>query len=451
MAFTRPSSILLADWGAYLGTYRSPKKLVNDLILLSLLYDNVLIQDEILVLIPQLANWFGTSRGLDLLHKIFCLDSIKLLKWPTYAYTSNICTDPIKHPMFARAEWHVKNSTAGDQLFRPTEQQAVLYKELEAILSVRRRAARDRWTKSKIDVYQSFRDILRNVLSKEAFTPWLRFQYSAIKDKTKEEYIGYITDPARAVHDLRKNKPEIRVVYKNGIPDFSRSLGFQVSTLYDRNEKLALQSLIQSVYAIPLCESEHAIGRYSGRLMEIPWFEDEEKVPAYLDAERVLLEPATNKILYLPDVMDDFPKVVNEIRSTEAGKALRKAFADLGKTLSLKEIESCWSSVAHELSSHVKQRGKKYVARTVMGILSVAEISVATIVDFAEIVHPTGLPPLLESAIPAFIGRGFGLCSDLGYKLLNKRLLRFKTYRELNRAVNIRCTWLPTSSQMSSM
>lgn len=79
------SRIVLCDWAANvesIGT--SPTKIAHQLAILSLIYDDVLIQDEIFALSNQMAQIFTPGREFEILKQCFEIGSIKVLKHKAY-------------------------------------------------------------------------------------------------------------------------------------------------------------------------------------------------------------------------------------------------------------------------------------------------------------------------------------------------------------------------------
>jgi len=433
MTKKRPTSLILTDWGANGNVYKSPRKFVTDIIILSLLYDKVLIQDEIFVLSDSLPKWFNTPAKHVLLSKIFELDSVVLLAWPTIAYTKNITTDPKKHPLVARAEWHVRNSTRGDELFAPNELHNAFYEKVEDILSIRSSSIRERAFGTDIDVGTSYRKILHDVLSMKRYESWLRSLYPDISDTTRDAMLKYIDNPSLAVQELKDKGFQVNALIWDDAPIFNRSLGFQVSKMYKEKEKNALQQLIQSAYAIPLCDSEDAIGRYGRFLKEVPWCSSEKDAERNAQENKVVVEAVVNTKLWLPEWFDDFPSIINKVRSTKEGRALRRSVEELGNEITFNEITRRWQEVADILSSYCPQKSKCNAITTAVRIGS--DITIGTVVD---LLTPEGSSPLAS-----MLGTGIGVAADHIYQLIKNDLHRQVVREELEKAVDFRCSWIP--------
>ena len=56
----------------------------------------------------------------------------------------------------------------------------------------------------------------------------------------------------------------------DGRPIFNRSLAYQATDLFHSAQAAAMRSLIQTTFAAPFVSREHAAGRYSAFLRELP-------------------------------------------------------------------------------------------------------------------------------------------------------------------------------------
>ncbi len=432
----RPNFIILTDWGAFASVYQSPVKLVSDLIVLSLLYDEILIQDEVFVLSDLMPAWFADSEGSSLLAKIFDLDSVVLLGWKSYP--KDITVDPKLYPMLARAEFHQKYSTQGDQLFIPNEENIKFYKKIEYSILNRQSALRERGSKNTLDVYSSFLHIFKELLTVKIYEAWMSSLFPSITKEIKDEILSFIENPHKAVEELQNNGHDVRTVIEGGNPVFNRSLGFQISKLYNTEVRNSLQRLIQSSYAIPLCESEEAVGRYGNLLKEVPWHSSKEVAQQQMSEDKVSVEIELNTELSIPNLFSDFPKVINSVRGTEAGILLREAMREVGDDIDFSNIREHWNAVANELASF-SEPNKKMTAKTTA--LRIGEkIFIGTVLG--EVGNMAfGILPV--PGLGAMLGARVGLAFDHGHNLMKKELQHQKIREQIERFVDFRCSWIP--------
>src|SRR5437867_3753046 len=101
----RPRSVALTDWTADVDHLRADRDaIIYQLLILSLLYDEILVQDELLVLSDPLAEGFGQGEGKRIWEEVLDVGSFVILQLPISAYR----TDDLKeyaqnHPIEARA------------------------------------------------------------------------------------------------------------------------------------------------------------------------------------------------------------------------------------------------------------------------------------------------------------------------------------------------------------
>jgi hypothetical protein len=432
----RPNSIILTDWGAFASVYQSPVKLVSDLIVLSLLYDEILIQDEVFVLSDLMPAWFADSEGSSLLAKIFDLDSVVLLGWKSYP--KDITVDPKLYPMLARAEFHKKYSTQGDQLFIPNEENIKFYKKVEYSILNRQSALRERGSKNTLDVYSSFLHIFKELLTAKIYEAWMSSLFPSITKEIKDEILSFIENPCKAVEDLQNNGHDVRTVIEGGNTVFNRSLGFQISKLYNTEVRSSLQRLIQSSYAIPLCESEEAVGRYGNLLKEVPWHSSKEVAQQQLSEDKVSVEIELNTELSIPNLFSDFPKVINSVRETEAGILLREAMREVGDDIDFSNIREHWNAVANELARFSEPNMKMTAKTTALRIGE--KLFIGTVLG--EVGNMAfGILPV--PGLGAMLGAGVGLAFDHGHNLMKKELQHQKIREQIESFVDFRCSWIP--------
>ena len=130
---TRPPHLVLTD--LYWVDYEKREQFLLELLLLTLLYETVLIQDEYLVLGKSVARWFHRQRAFDLLKPFLDSGVLKVLKFPRQAHR-----DPEhlaiseNRPILARARQIEKYGSDGPYPFKPKEHQIEFYQRLDGYL-----------------------------------------------------------------------------------------------------------------------------------------------------------------------------------------------------------------------------------------------------------------------------------------------------------------------------
>ncbi|HEV3075441.1 MAG TPA: hypothetical protein VHB47_13560, partial [Thermoanaerobaculia bacterium] len=105
------SAVVLTDWGAKTeGLSASRDALLQELLLLSLVYDQLLIQDEVLALSTKLARWFTSGKDFDLLRRCLSIGSIVILTHHAYG-SDDLAELALRHPITARAKYIARRGT----------------------------------------------------------------------------------------------------------------------------------------------------------------------------------------------------------------------------------------------------------------------------------------------------------------------------------------------------
>ena len=121
----RPSSLLLNDLQSDPDSFGAhPEQLIYQLMLLSLLYEEILIPDETIVLSDKITQWLSSPAGFNQWTQLLDLGSITFLLHPTRAYDErdNELRDlSEKHPFLARAKHLQGRATKHGAEFRLDE------------------------------------------------------------------------------------------------------------------------------------------------------------------------------------------------------------------------------------------------------------------------------------------------------------------------------------------
>src|SRR5260370_29082462 len=98
-------SIVMIEWSRQNEpTHRNRDAFLWHQMLLSLLYDEVLAQDETIVSRNKMANWFAKGEDFRLLEEIFEIGGLTILKRPLQKYPDELKELAAKHPISARRE-----------------------------------------------------------------------------------------------------------------------------------------------------------------------------------------------------------------------------------------------------------------------------------------------------------------------------------------------------------
>jgi hypothetical protein len=430
-----PAAVVLTDWGANTeGLSGSRDALLQQLLLLSLVYDEVLIQDEVLALSKKLSRWFARGQDFELLRRCLEIGAIKVLTHRAYG-SDELAEMAVQRPISARARYIARVGTKEEKLFEPTLRQEVFHRQLDEAMpnSVRRPVgARD-----PFDIMASFGAILKDVLRQPEYARWLRRAFRGVTPGIAAEFANFVDDPENGVRALRAAGKEPRFVVDEGRVVFNRSLAYQLSELYGQGAANALQRLAASTFAAPFCWRESALGRFSDDLPELLWLPDEGPGRGHLEAA-VTVEAVVDTKVVVPRIGEEFVDAVSEVRASEAGRKLRKSVRRLGQTAAFDEHVTAWQEVAEALAMRLN-RPRRMTART--ALLNIGGHGViGTLVDAgakAALGEAAALPEIIGASL---LTHGLGVCFHHGYALMRNDLRRQALSRSLERAVEFRCS-----------
>jgi hypothetical protein len=438
-------SLVLTNWAAdERNIGKSPKEVLYELLLLSLLYDKILIQDEIFVLSPRMASWFSTGEYSELLRKCFDLGTLVVLKHPLFAYpTDELKELSLEAPILARAKYIQKFGTRAEYVFEPSAHQFALYHMIDSCLQNRPEAQRPVGYLKKLDIIPTFASILKEVLSSKHYTKWRNAAFRGITDAMAEEFVSFIEEPDRVVTRFRETGRDIVALTGSGDKTiFNRSLAYQAASLYPSRQARAMQRLVQTTFAAPFSWRENAAGSYSGSLRELLWIpagSPTELGEPERQEEIVSIEAYADVSTALPDLGSDFVKAIVRVCNSEAGMKLRRSIRQLGQDIDFRSQKDAWLEVADELAKAVIQP-KPFKIRT--AVIRIGEKMVlGSVAGLFDVIRgeKINIPTVLAGA---FFSGALGIAFDHGYEVLRNDLGRQKIRRQLERAVEFRCTSL---------
>lgn len=241
--------------------------------LLSLLYDEVLAQDETFICSRRFAKWFRTPEDFRLLEELFECRGVRILKRPAEKYPQKLREKALEQPVTARRE-HLEEFSVGNDgnPLHFDDYQVDFHNTLEALLSKRQDFHRHAGSQRRLskDLMREFGDLLTKVLTDSRYKKWLRTKFRSVTPQIAEDFVTYIENPNAAIDRLKQARgSDPRFTLLSGGPVFSTALAVQVAATYgDKAEEL--QSLIETVFAVPLCQDEGADGRYGQLLRDLP-------------------------------------------------------------------------------------------------------------------------------------------------------------------------------------
>jgi hypothetical protein len=441
-----PESVVLTDWAAdleHLG--KGPEAVLYELMLLSLLYDSILIQDEVFALSDKVSWWFSSSGYAELLPECFDLGAMVVLTHPLLVYpTDDLRELALDSPILARAKYVEKYGTRAEYRFVPTERQKAFYHLVDSYLQVRPAAHRPVGSLQKLDIMSCFATVLRDVLSMRQYTKWRDSAFPGITDAMAEDFVGYIDEPDKLAAKLKDSGRDYVVLTEpEGRPVFNRSLGYQAASLYPRNQARAMQRLIQTTFAAPFTWRENAAGRYSKSLRELLWMPTDSLAEVgEIESEEdiVSVEAHIDTPIVLPDLDSDFVDAIARVRTSAAGKKLRWSMRRFGEEIDFESQKQAWSEVADELAAAVT-RPRPVCIRT--ALLRVGKSAVIGSVAKGLFDAVRGEDPHIGLGLAgAFLCGAAGLAFNHGLELFRYDLQRQRIRSQIEQAVEFRCVSL---------
>ncbi|MBZ0131710.1 hypothetical protein [Candidatus Methylomirabilis sp.] len=444
---SRPSSIVLTDWAADVDHLRADQDaVIYQLLILSLLYDQILIQDELLVLSDPLAAWFGRGEGQRIWDEALDVGSLVILRHPLSAYpTAELKEYAHQHPLHARAEYLHRFGAKDEHPFNPTPIQRAFYSIVEASLSRDTGRTREVGALRRTEIMPRFAATLESVL-RNPNLPWFKATFPALEQEDVRHFQEYVVEPAHLVNELVSRGVTFNMVPDgSGQPTLNRALAYQAASLFPPATETAFRQLIQSVFALPFCWRENAVGRYGGILKAVPPALSRSSTPRTLDGPSVIVDAHVNVPLAMPRLEPGFAKAIGEVRDSPAGKHLREAVARLGKSLTFDEQKARWAAVAEELAKRVATPCEfgvsldSVVHRLIEGALTGAIVHQALESNANEHDFLLSTTGLLAGGLHATCGIMLDSLRDL-WKV---ETAAGDLCARLEDSVEFRCTWIP--------
>jgi hypothetical protein len=444
MMNTDRTRLLLSDWAAFGRTIpRRSQRLLTELLLLSLVYDEILIQDETLVLNHTFADQFASQETFRVIEQLIESNVLVILTHPRNLYPDAAMKERAPgSPMETRAEYISRYGTSGDTPFTPTVRQQALYKRLDACLLRNPRSHRSvsLQTIGGRNIMEVFKELMYLVLSdQESYGRWLRSAFRGISDEMRTEFIRCIEDPSRALTRIISHRGEIRsVLQPDGVPVFNRSLAYQLSATYGSLGMGAMQRLIQTLFAAPFSYRECATGRYNSLLREFLLVPDTVDHPTPAMHHVSLVADLSTKIV-LPPIRRDFCDAIHAVRKCHAGIKLRSAMRNAGKDVDLANLHTCWSDVAQELANNFNH-GTPVTVRNILCSFgeSLAAATISELID-KSCLHSEMNAMLLDACI-SLTGAGLVMGGSLIVKSLRNDLRRQRLRGNIESALSVRCS-----------
>ncbi|MFZ2444795.1 MAG: hypothetical protein WAW37_00415 [Syntrophobacteraceae bacterium] len=439
---SRPSSVLLTDWGQNCERIGATRHIfLYELMLLSLIYEEILIQDHVLALSDTLANWF--SPDPTLIENLINIGSIKVLTHPLHAYPEELANEAIRYPLTARSRYIEAYGTKYEKPYQATESQKKLCSILDNALTHNISAGRPCGKKGDMNLRSRYKSLLCKVLTNNIYANWIDSAFKGITPRIAEQILSFACEPEKAIAKLNSSGFNAkRLLDSSGHPVFTESLLFQISSMYHPAQADAIRRLSQTVSTALSCLREQAVGIYNSRLREFILEPEAASTSSFEKEPFVTAETHVNIPLGLPNLSSDFPKIIQKVRESKASLALRKSIQELGQQHTFTDQAEKWKAVAEELAMAVTKATKNVSVS--IGRITGAGLSFGTAL-LANGLCGGPVPPVsppLDWILNAFAGTALALVADPFWKAI-ARDLQFQRHRaDIEKAVTFRCNWI---------
>jgi hypothetical protein len=322
-----PSRIILTNWNAGVFHSSATPRLLPELIIYSLLYDEVLIREEDLITNRVVTGLLSEENNFAIFSEMLISGLVKLLRLPAETYPLGRKYDPLRLPISSRVEEHQLRRTYKGKPWKPTSSQWRLFQRLDEIVVRFPDASRYHTPFPQENPFAAqLGEILEN---RDSYGFASHPVFSYIDPKTADQFAVFCRD----------SEAWLRFLHKRGItnpivgPDagFYRSAAYQCSAFLPTRR--AIRRLVESVYSATYCEREDSDGRYGdSELVELPYrfLSDHERIATTEDLVRVEVVPtnASAAIALQPGIA----QVVMRTRESREFEAMRNTMDALGKS-----------------------------------------------------------------------------------------------------------------------
>jgi hypothetical protein len=425
------STLLLTDWAATIDT---PQETVTsfdafafEVIFQSLVFDRILVADEILTLSSRMPDWFSSRDRLDILRKLFDLETLKVLTFPqNYYQTTELQSRCVDEPITARAFHHEWYSSKGKTPFCPTHNQRDWYEKCDRILNERRQARHPIASIRPYDLYGSFAAMLRRLLVLPQYRSWISTTFPALMPVV-DDLVGYIDHPELADKIIREKRGDSR---PGDGKHFTRSLAYRLASVKWPNLEGEFRSLVQSAFASALVSGEDGVGRYTDFVRECLFFV-EKPVEGPLDVGDFVVNQGSpvQTALVAPDMshLDEYIDAVKLVRETTSGIALRQAVQEGNLT----KAGGCWEGVAAEMARRLKSKERIAIVTEARRITN--DFIGAMIGDVLCLDVPGALRDIIKTT---------GKSVFVGSKAMSLLATEARLRAQFEQAFSPRCTWM---------
>lgn len=321
------SAIILTHWNAGVFHSTSLPQLLPELVIYSLLYDDVLIREEDLLTNRAITRLLSEENNFGVFSELLISGLVKLLRLPSAMYPQGRRFDPVRLPISARVEEHQLRRSYKGKPWKPTSREWLFFRRLDEIVTKFPSASRYH---APFDQGNTFAAQLAEILeNRELYRLPSHPVFRYLDEKTADQFLTFCRDPdawRRFLHDQGITNPIIG-------PDasFYRSAAYQCSAFLPTPR--AIRRLVESVYAATYCKRESSDGRYGGgELVELPYRYQSESERAAVEEEAFRIEVAPTEAAATISVQPGIAGVLVRSRASPEFESMRRTIDALGRS-----------------------------------------------------------------------------------------------------------------------
>lgn len=342
--------VILTNWNAGVFSSKELPHLLPELVVYTLLYDEVLIREEDLLTNRQVTRLLSKNDNCRFFEAMLASGLVRLLRLPISEYPEGRRFDPVRLPISARAEEHELRRSYKGKPWKPTRREWRLFERLDRIVYDYPSASRPH---TDFPAGNAFADELADVLEgREGYQPSRHPLLRKIDPKTVDNFIAFCREPEAWQRFLHNQGVDSVISGPDG--RFFRSAAYQCSSLLPNPGRI--QRLVESVYAATFCDRERSEGRYGGMLIELPY--KLATTEARNQAEEILVKvevAATGATVQVP-LISDLADVILRTRESREYRELRSVLSRLGTEDALPleaEFREAWIGVCDVYANHL--------------------------------------------------------------------------------------------------
>jgi hypothetical protein len=326
MTALAPSRIILTHWNAGVFQAAALPRLLPELIIYPLLYDEVLIREEDLLTNRAIVKLLSTQENFAVFAELLSAGLVKLLRLPLTAYPSGRRFDPVRLPVNARAEEHVLRRTYKGRPWHPTQLQWRFFERLDEVIAKHTEASRFHAAFPESNAFaMQLGELLEN---REAYAIGGHPVFSRLSPVTADALLRFSNEPEAWQRFLRDSGSKTVLAGPDG--GFFRSAAYQCFDLLPTPR--AARRLVESVYAATYCDREASDGRYGGsELIELPYRFASQTERSLAEESLIRVEVAPTEAVAGITVIPGIARVLLETRASPAFRQIQEVVKLLGE------------------------------------------------------------------------------------------------------------------------